>query len=218
MGFLIAAAIILLLLCLRLSVRILVSDTLEIYAVIGIIRVRLYPKKEKELRLRDFGIERFKKRLGVSDEKRLKKSKKVKKKTKDTELETTSADETEEESIFDLIEKISRTASDFAERFGSRLRIKLRRFVIVIGSDDPAKTALLYGAAVGAVQTLYALLCDCGTLRVSHGAVLDVLPDFACEKSRVEADLTLSLTVGQLLNIALHTLITYLRDPADENA
>ena len=52
----------------------------------------------------------------------------------------------------------------------------------------------------------------------SSGGVFDVIPDFTAEKSRIDADITLSLTLRQLIMTAIHTLIAYLRDPADDNA
>ena len=47
LGFLIAAALILLLLCLRLSLRVVVGDSFALYACVGLFKFRIYPKREK---------------------------------------------------------------------------------------------------------------------------------------------------------------------------
>lgn len=212
MGFLIAAALILLLLCLRLSLRIVVDDSFRLYACVGPIKIRVYPQHEKLLRLRDFGIERFR-RAQRASEKPIKSKPAPKKKLAE---QPTATDEEQEESLSDRIDRLKAVISAFGGYCGGRLRIRLRRLVIVIGTSDPAMTAILYGAALGAVQTVYGLLCEVGT--ISRGGVFDVVPDFTAEKPSIDADITLSLTVRQLLMTAIHTLIAYLRDPTDDNA
>ena len=213
MGFLIAAALILLLLCLRLSLRIVVDDSFRLYACVGPIKIRVYPQREKLLRLRDFGIERFR-RANRASEKPIKSKPAPKKKLADQPAAT---DEEPEESLSDRIDRLKAVISAFGGYCGGRLRIRLRRLVIVIGTSDPAMTAIVYGAALGAAQTIYGLLCEAGTIS-SGGGVFDVIPDFTAEKSRIDADVTLSLTLRQLIMTAIHTLIAYLRDPADDNA
>ena len=56
MGFLIAAIIIAAILCLRLSVRIGAGEEFSLVAGVGFIKIRIFPAKEKKLRLRDFEI------------------------------------------------------------------------------------------------------------------------------------------------------------------
>lgn len=213
MGFLIAAALILLLLCLRLSLRIVVDDSFRLYACVGPIKIRVYPQREKLLRLRDFGIERFRRANRVSEKPSEPKPKRKKKLAE----QPAATDEEPEESLSDRIDRLKAVISAFGGYCGGRLRIRLRRLVIVIGTSDPATTAILYGAALGAVQTVYGLLCEVGTIG-RGGGVLDVVPDFTAEKPSIDVDITLSLTVRQLLLTAVHTLIAYLRDPTDDNA
>ena len=214
LGFLIAAALILLLLCLRLSLRVVVGDSFALYACVGLFKFRIYPKREKILRLRDYDIARF--RRGRLSSKKKRSGSKPEGKKKAPAKAAPTEDESEE-SLSDLINRLTRTISAFGGYFGGRLRIRLRRLVIVIGTSDPAMTAIVYGAALGAVQTIYGLLCEAGTIS-SSGGVFDVIPDFTAEKSHIDADITLSLTLRQLIMTAIHTLIAYLRDPADDNA
>ena len=62
MGFLIAAIIIAAILCLRVSVRITAGDDLSLAAGVGFIKIRIFPAKEKKLRLKDFTSESIRKR------------------------------------------------------------------------------------------------------------------------------------------------------------
>lgn len=220
MGFLIAAIIITAILLLRLSVRIRTDGGLTLIAGVGFIKIKLLPQREKKLKLRDYRIDRFRKRLRseelADEKKRLKKQKKqAKKAEKAKEIESDRSDEPEAEEktdLCELISKLTRVAKVFIVRFGKHLRIGLRKIKLSVATGDAAQTAILYGAIIGAVQNLYALLVSSGTLKTAKNSELTVEPDFLSEKPSVEIDLTFSFRLWQLFDIAIRSLIAYIKD------
>lgn len=218
MGFLIAAIIITAILCLRLSVRVRTADELTLIAGIGFIRLRLLPQKEKRLKLKSYRIDRYRKMLRkeeLSEEKKnRKKQKKQAKKSEKTAAEKTDETEVKEEKrdIPALIAKLTRVAGVFISRFGKHLRIHLRKIKLTVATGDAAQTAILYGAVIGAVQNLYALLVSSGTLKTTPNSELMVETDFLSEKPRAEIDITFSFRLWQLFDMALRSLIAYIKN------
>lgn len=221
MGFLIAAIIIAAILCLRVSVRIGVGEGFSLVAGVGFIKLKIFPAKEKKLRLRDFEIGRFRKSEEKAKEKAAKKAAKKAKKLGGGEKKASHATDkpegkSEKRDIPALIKKLTRVAGVFLKRFGKHLRIDLRKLNFIIATGDAAETAIIYGAAVGAVQNLYALLVSSGTLRTTKKSEFNVVPDFLSEKSRVEVDLRFSFMIWQIFDMAIRAGIEFLRNDEDE--
>ena len=217
MVFLIAAIIIAAILCLRVSVRIGVDENFSLIAGVGFIKLRIFPAKEKKLKLSDYRIDKFRKR---EEKKRLAaEKKKAKKAKKSAPAEQKAASqlagksvEKEKRDIPALISKLTRVAGVFLKRFGKHLRIDLRKLNIIIATGDAAQTAIIYGAVIGAVQNLYALLVNSGTLRTTKKSELFVEPDFLSEKMRVEVDLRFSFMIWQLFDMAIRAGVEILKN------
>ena len=217
MSFLIAAIIIAAILCLRVSVRIGVDENFSLVAGVGFIRIRIFPAKEKKLKLSDYRIDKFRK---LEEKKRLaaekKKAKKAKKSSpaeqKAASQPAGGAAEKKKRDIPALISKLTRVAGVFLKRFGKHLRIDLRKLNIIIATGDAAQTAIIYGAVIGAVQNLYALLVNSSTLRTTRKSELFVEPDFLSEKMRVEVDLRFSFMIWQLFDMAIRAGVEFLRE------
>ena len=210
MGFLIAALILALLLSLRITVRIRAGDELRLQAGIGFVRLTLYPAKEKRLKLSDYRIDRYRRRL-AKEQKPPKKPKKSD--SKKSSKSTGAADEGEKRDIVGLIKQLSHVAEVFLRRFGRHLRIEVRELVLIVSADDAAATAILYGAVIGAVQNLYALLTSAGTLQTRRSTVIAVEPDFTAGKPSARIDLRFSLRLWQLIDIAIRALVAYSGEP-----
>lgn len=214
MGFLIAAIIIAAILCLRVSVRIGVDENFSLVAGVGFIKLRIFPAKEKKLKLSDYRIDKYRKR---EEKKRLAAEKKKAKKSAPAEQNAASQPagksvEKEKRDIPALISKLTRVAGVFLKRFGKHLRIDLRKLNIIIATGDAAQTAIIYGAVIGAVQNLYALLVNSGTLRTTKKSELFVEPDFLSEKMRVEVDLRFSFMIWQLFDMAIRAGVEILKN------
>lgn len=220
MSFLIAAIIIAAILCLRVSVRIGVDENFSLVAGVGFIRIRIFPAKEKKLKLSDYRIDKFRK---LEEKKRLAaEKKKAKKAKKSPPAEQKAASqpaggsaEKKKRDIPALISKLTRVAGVFLKRFGKHLRIDLKKLNIIIATGDAAQTAIIYGAVIGAVQNLYALLAGSGTLRTTKKSELFVEPDFLSEKMQVEVDLRFSFMIWQLFDMAIRAGVEFLKNEED---
>lgn len=218
MGFLIAAIIIAAILCLRVSVRITAGDDLSLAAGVGFIKFRIFPAKEKKLRLKDFTSESIRKREEKERRAAEKKAAKAQKKKPAKKEPSGHIDneEPEKRDIPTLIRKLTRVAGVFLKRFGKHLRIDLRKFNIIIATGDAAQTAMLYGIVIGAVQNLYALLVSSGTLKTTRKSELIVEPDFLAEKPRAQIDLRFSFMIWQLFDMAIRAGVEFLKNDEEE--
>ncbi len=224
MGWLIAAIIIALFLCSRVSVRIGAGDDMNLWAGFGFLKFRILPTKEKTVKLRNYTYKRFKKthppepseeELAAAEKKSAaaKKAKDDKKalakRRKNTELRLGEREKTD---IPALIKKLTRVLKVFIARFGKHLRIELRELVLIIATGDAAQTAILYGAAIGAVQDLLVLLDATGTLKMRRDSRILVDTDFTSEKPTIRVDLTVSFRVWQIFDMGLRAVFEFLKN------
>ncbi|MBQ2765512.1 MAG: DUF2953 domain-containing protein [Clostridia bacterium] len=217
MGWLIAAAIIALILLLKISIKVKIVGDTKLTLGIGIFRIPLFPTKEKTLKLSDYKIKKFRKRLAKSESKDKKKSKKknAKLQTKHKRIgasQSKSGDTGDSESdIMGLLSKLIGVVRVFAERFGHHLHIKVKRLVIIIATPDAAQTAVLFGAVCGAVQCLMELLYNTMHVKLPSADNIRVEPDFISEKIRSEADITFSFRLYQAFDILIRSAAAYLK-------
>jgi len=224
-GFLIAAAIIVLILMLKISVSLRHAEDLSLAVMIGFIKLGILPSKEKELRLSDYKIKKFrkiqakkaKKELEAAEKARIKnEKKKLSKTTKKVNAAKKKSEDAEKpkKDIGGLIHILTETAKTFIMRFGKHLGIRVRKFKIVIGSEDAAKTAVTYGAVCGAVQCFFELIYN----NTSHLKLpknsddLAVVPDFTAENITAEIDISFSFRVWQIFDMLIRTAFTFIKN------
>ena len=218
MGWIIAIAIIALILLLKISVRVDLADDTALTVGVGVFRIKILPAKPKTVKLKDFKIKKFRKsqekseqsaaaakeaKSAAADKKALaKKDKKTAAAVK--EARRIAADEEKpERDILGLIEKLTRVVKVFITRFGHQLHIKLDRLIIIVATGDAAKTAVMYGSVCAAVQCLLELLYNCMHLTLPKGELTEhvgVAPDFLGEKMTVSVDITISFRLWQLFD------------------
>jgi hypothetical protein len=95
-----------------------------------------------------------------------------------------------------LIKEIIKVA---LETFSKHLHVKMSRMHLSISTPDAADTAILYGAASGAVSALIELIDSYTNLKKLKKCAVIVAPDFISEKSHVSIDITLSISVWGIL-------------------
>ena len=218
MGFVIAAAVILLILLFRVGVRVRSDGDLDLGLDLGLINIPLYPKKDKKIKLSDYRIGKFRKIMAKQAEKERKKREKRLAKKENKKILKTDTDDLEGKSqkrgkrdIKGLISMVTDLARAFLSRFGKHLRIKVRRIVLVVGSEDAATTAVTYGAVCGAVQCFMELIDNCLDVRFPKSSEIKVLPDFTADRSSAEIDITFSFRVWQIFDMLIRTGIAYFK-------
>ncbi len=218
MTALIVIASVLLLLVLILSVRIrfiikYTGDGLETYAEIPFFRFYLTGEPEKKLRLRDFKINRFRKRRDKAIKKYndalAKKSKKKKKAKSDfapveKKKRFSSANE--------LISTVKKLLDGVLVCFPRYLHIDIKRFVIEVGGDDAHQTAMLYGTAVQGMQYLIYGAGKCARLKKKNNASVGVTPNFINKCFRAEADITAHISVFGALKLGIKFISNYFKN------
>lgn len=221
MGWLIALGAVLLfalVLMLRIGVRVKLCDDTLLWLGVGIFRIRLYPKREKKLRLSDYEINKFRKRKAKEESKAKKKA--AKKAEKEAEKkkgftgkvsESAKAHDKEKQGISELLDTVLEVVKVFFERFGRHLYIKVQRLCIIVASGDAATTAVLYGAVCGAVQCLLELLDSSVKLKLPKSEEMVVTTDFTAEKTRADVDITFSFRVWQIFDMAIRSLWAYIK-------
>lgn len=220
MGWLIALCVLLLLallLMLRIGVRVKLCDDTLLWLGVGIFRIRLYPKREKKLKLSDYEIKKFRKRKAKEEAKAKRKAakeagKRSEKKAADgKDSEGTTGHTKEKRDISELVDTVLEVVKVFFERFGRHLHIKVRRLCIIVASGDAATTAVLYGAVCGAVQCLLELLDNSVKLKLPKCEEMVVTTDFTTEKTRADVDITFSLRLWQIFDVAIRSAWAYLK-------
>ncbi len=91
-----------------------------------------------------------------------------------------------------------------------RMHVQINRMHLAIGTDDAAKTAILYGVAAQGVSYLLAWLkAHIVRLSQDEGAV-SVTPDYLSEKTRIDIDIVCSIHLSSALGIGIRMLVAYL--------
>ncbi|MBE6605970.1 MAG: DUF2953 domain-containing protein [Ruminococcaceae bacterium] len=116
----------------------------------------------------------------------------------------------EKKPILDSLGDIISIVSKFITRFFGHVRVKLAHIVIRVGSDDPASTAVRYGAVIQSVAYLTEILKRKTRFFPQKGAVIDISPDFTADKTVAQIDIKLSVTLGGILYSFISAAIAHL--------
>lgn len=92
------------------------------------------------------------------------------------------------------IERITRILSRLFNRLPEVLTLKTRRVIVTVGTDDAAKTALLYGAVSTGLAALLELIDRAiATVKTGDRDVVDVRADFVGGKTTLDINILLVL-------------------------
>ena len=192
------------LLCLLpVGIRIKYDKAFCLYVNIGFVRRRFIPARQKKIRVSDYSernLEKQRKRNQKKAEKKKKKASGKKAEKKDSVLSSRMKNiDTAPDMIAQLYDMLSFTADKFAKR----LSVKIFRLDATIGSDNAAKTAILYGGACSAAGCISAFLDQHMKLKKRSGASINIAPDFLAEKPVVYADVSMSVRIGGIFSFLI---------------
>lgn len=194
-----------LILFLPIRIKILVDDkhglVIEV-RILGYLYERI-PERSKRVRLSDYSPRAMERRYKKAQKKLTKQRKKAPQKAEPSA------------SLFSMPKKTAplgdqlRFAAEFIRvalrRTLSHARIRVKRFVLIVASDDAAKTALLCGAAQTALAGLAEVLDTHSNLRIRHPEQFGVMADFADEECHAQIDMVAHLWLWQVLDIEFRT-------------
>lgn len=115
------------------------------------------------------------------------------------------------EDIVALVKLLIEIAKKVLEKTWRYIRIKIERYDITVGTDDAAKTALIYGGVSQATSYLFTLLDETAHFRVKRKAPVNVGVDFLSAETRANVQMDFCLRLWHIISIGLGAGITYLR-------
>ncbi len=184
-------------------------------------KLRLIPKKEKKVRIKDYShksLQKKKRREEKKAEKEKAKSakKEAAKKTPAPKSGAAGEKKPEEEPkkkgknvVFAILE-IRDLIFDAIGRFPGKFRLDVNRLIINVGGKDAAATAVTYGIVTEAVGALLTLL-ETG-MKMRRGSVNDIMitPDYLSGRIDADVKIRLSIKPASVLEIALRFVVGYL--------
>lgn len=115
------------------------------------------------------------------------------------------------EDIVALVKLLIEIAKKVLEKTWRYIRIKIERYDITVGTDDAAKTALIYGGVSQATSYLFTLLDETAHFRVKRKPPVNVGVDFLAAETRANVQMDFCLRLWHIISIGLGAGITYLR-------
>ena len=177
-------------------------------------RYRLIPKKQKKINLRKFTKKRFERMLAKEKKKAAKKAAKKQKKDagedKDTE-EKADATEKKRKSpkiVSDLWQMRSLLFGTL-RRFVGRVRTERVRVRVIIGSDNAAESALIYGAASNVAVDIQEILRAKTNMRRECEIALGV--DFTSETTVADVYMRFAITIASVIATAAGFAVGYVK-------
>ena len=175
---------------------------------------RLLPKKVKKrkIRLSDYSYKAVEKR------KRKEEKKKDKKKRGKAEASDGSSEKPKEKPpLTETISFITKLVKYLLAKFFGHLRIDVTEIRIAVGSDDAAKTAIMFGIINQAAAALFDILSSVTNVKKNRKNEISVYADFSSESIQADINLGFSLRVWHILSIALGTLLRYVKNMIKKN-
>ena len=125
--------------------------------------------------------------------------------------EKTEKKEKEKRDIPSLVRSVADILGVFLRQFSKHVKIRVLRYKIIIGTDDAAKTALLYGAAEQATAYLFTILGENAKFTFSKKNSL-VWADFTSDRTMADVKIDVSISVFGALAMLVPTYIAYVRN------
>ena len=212
MGFIIAGAIILLILIIMLSwIKLsLIYDEGGVIIAVKVLffKITVVGKKKKHKKS-DYKLSKFRRRRKKALRKYRKRLEKQKKKAaKKTEEESKPKKKVSKK---ETIGKLLDIFAAFLKKFPKYLRVDCARLIIGVGGKDAAETAISYGVTVQSVQYIGTLLNNVTNFEAKKGAQIDVYPEFASGKWTADINIVMRLRVIHIINLGIIVLKQYIK-------
>ena len=209
--------LILLILLANLGVSVRIKDDFSVYAHFLFIKVNVTkllsrPKKQKKpvlLKLSDT-FDADKEDSVIKPEKKKREKVEKDKKAKSGKEGDRKETEKKKKSASELIETAKEMIGDFARYFAKFARLKVKRLYVVAASDEPDKTAVLFGEMNIAVNALLFVCRSYKFFKINDKKV-GVYSDFTASTPSVDAEIKLSFFGWQIAVMGIVLLVDYVR-------
>lgn len=191
LGVILCLIFLLLMTCVK--VNVISREDITIRVGAGPFLIKVFPKKEKKIRLKDFSKEKYLKLL--EEEKKAPdtpEEKKEKKKEKGSIPRTISL-------VRRILERL--------DVYTGRIYTKVSHLDVAVGGDDAASAAIAYGAVSQSVSYLIELLDQKTRLRIPNPEKLSVRVDYLADGTKFSLDLTIKIRIIDALRTAVEILM-----------
>ena len=213
MGFIIAGAVIILLLLIMLlwvKLSLVYGESGgRITVKILFFKISLLGKKDKKIKKSDFKTRKFKRRRKKAILKHRKKLAKRKKKTAAKSEEKSAVKK--KASKKETIKKLLDIFGVFLKRFPRYLRVDCARLIIGVGGSESAAVAVNYGVTVQSVQYIATLLDGITNFKARNDARISVYPDFVNGKWNADISIVMRLRIIHIIKLGIIVLKQYFR-------
>ena len=142
--------------------------------------------------------------------------KEKKKRKKRPSEKAASAHKKKKASVSDILE-FFKSSSGFLNSvlnsFLKHSKIKVSEINIVVATEDPSKTAIMYGLIFQAAAYLLQILDNFTTLKKSYRGTFNVIPDFTKDTSSIKLDIQLEHRLLRILGLVFSALIYIMKNP-----
>ncbi|MBQ9773498.1 MAG: DUF2953 domain-containing protein [Clostridia bacterium] len=229
----IIAAIALLILLGGIRIRIIAREKVKVQAVICGIRITLVSDKEKKkkepkplARCRNPEAvlrreqRRQQKAARAAEKKRQKALKKAEKKAARKRQHAAAKSMQPSPNLKENLDMILALLKKLYETTRGKVRVRIRRMHIRVGTDDAAKTAILYGVILQSVSCILGFIEEKFTHLSYRDGEISLSPDYVSGHTAADIDIAVSIKIRRILRIGIAMLLTFLKehDVAKEKA
>jgi len=222
---------------LRIRIRVHYKDELELIVGVSPIMIRILPHREKKVNIKEYSLKNIRKREKEAEEGRFARLKwlihildflnpfnyikllvnflrDLRKKKEEPKKEEKPKKEKEKkkltvDQLLDLVNTLLEIVGRVFSKFGRYSRIDVRQLFVRVASDDPAKTAQLYGIVSQAMVFMREIFLNTGNFRLYNETRLGVEADFMSDKILVDVDIEYSIRIWQILSIGIGAAIQF---------
>ncbi len=202
--------IILLVLLMFLKVRLCLAyeDDFSVKIKVLLFNINIYPRSVKKPNPKKYSIKALQK----------KQKKLGKNKTKKSQPAPNASPEKDKATkIKEILELIKIILKNVMSPFGRYLKVEIIKMHITVGTDDPAKTAVVYGGICQLTSYIVELLSNLTNVDVKKKNSIIVKPDFLEGKTNAKINITLGLRVWHSLSIAFKFFMAYIKRKNQKN-
>ena len=205
------------LLSIKAKVTIAYHDEVALWIKVLGIKIPILPAKKQKKGPHAMSAKKAKKLRERLRQKKLKKeaAKKKKEAEKKAKKEAAKASPKEQQKksltdILDTITLVRTLAAKVIGKFWKHLRIDIARIRIRVAMDDAAATAVAYGAVTAAVNTIFPILETVKNFKLPKEKDLAITADFVGDSIDADIELSFSLRVWHVLDVALSALFSFI--------
>ena len=201
---LILALVIVFLLFLKIRVCLSYEDEFVVKVKVLFLNFSVIPRKQKKIKPKNYSLKKLQKRQDKLKKKNQKKE--LKKQKHVSEHQKDKADK-----IKDILELIKIVLDNVLSPFGKYLKIEILKLYIKIATNDPSRTAIVYGAVSQTASYIIEGLSNITNVDVKKKESINIFADFLSEKSEAAINITLGLRVWHLFSISFKFAFAFLK-------